>query len=312
MTKDEHAGVKVKRTADPDLPEQVRKLIASVPPEALERPTPEDLRNPWVGLLEPAFHGNTYFAIVCLAMLWAVTGEMQTLPHLAEQINSFLPLAWAVGAVFVVSWGGVTYLQLSSQQHVCRQLAEVRSRYVLPTELNDDAQALLYRAQIAANAILRSTVHKRDLVDRQRNELVLPQQEFDIAATLRDYTRLLAQEPERPKSENVTHLVSTRRRALTASRDGIERRISALEGYAAQIAEADARYAELQQIQQLTAGSSDVLDLLARTARDDLAVAEIEGLTGEAAVVADAFTAALESAKLVAVTALPLSTKKSA
>lgn len=71
------------------------------------------------------------------------------------------------------------------------------------------------------------------------------------------------------------------------------------------MAQADDRYRELQQIQVLTDGSDEVLDFLARTARDDLAVAEIEGMTGKAAAVADAFTVALESAKEAAVVALP-------
>lgn len=48
----------------------------------------------------------------------------------------------------------------------------------------------------------------------------------------------------------------------------------------------------------------DVLDLLARTAADDLAVAEIEGMTGQAAAVADAFAAALNSARAAAVETL--------
>ncbi|MEV4000289.1 hypothetical protein ACFYPK_31760 [Streptomyces halstedii] len=95
---------------------------------------------------------------------------------------------------------------------------------------------------------------------------------------------------------------------MRTSLNGIARRVGALESYAEQVAQADDRYRELQQIQALTDGSSDVLDFLARTARDDLAVAEIEGLTGEAAAVAAFFTTALESAKEAAVIALPTRT----
>ncbi|MFJ5294890.1 hypothetical protein [Streptomyces sp. NPDC088348] len=71
--------------------------------------------------------------------------------------------------------------------------------------------------------------------------------------------------------------------------------------------QADDRYRELQQIQALTDSSDDVLDFLARTVRDDLAIAEVEGMTGEAAVAAT-FTTALESAKGAAVIALPTRT----
>ncbi len=78
----------------------------------------------------------------------------------------------------------------------------------------------------------------------------------------------------------------TRRRALRASLDGITRRVSALESYPEQVAQADDRYSELREIQALTDGSDDVLDFLAHAARDDLAVAEIEDMTGQAAVIA--------------------------
>ncbi|MDH6522094.1 hypothetical protein [Streptomyces sp. SAI-090] len=104
----------------------------------------------------------------------------------------------------------------------------------------------------------------------------------------------------------MTELLTSRRRVLETSLQGIERRVAALEAYAEQVAEADARYAEVREIERLTAGSTELLELLARTAADDLAVAEIEGLTDEAAVVASTFTKALESAKQAAVAALPV------
>lgn len=107
-------------------------------------------------------------------------------------------------------------------------------------------------------------------------------------------------------SSTVAELLTTRQRVLKTSRQGIERRVAALEAYAEQVAEADARYAEVREIERLAAGSDELLALLARTAADDLAVTEIKGLTGEAAVVAATFTKALESAKQAAVAALPV------
>ncbi|MET9083645.1 hypothetical protein ABZX77_17415 [Streptomyces sp. NPDC004237] len=82
--------------------------------------------------------------------------------------------------------------------------------------------------------------------------------------------------------------------------------MAALEAYPEQVTEADTRYAEVREIERLAAGSSELLALLARTAADDLAAAEIEGLADEVAVVASTFTRALESAKQAAVAALPL------
>ncbi|GHE76232.1 hypothetical protein [Streptomyces vinaceus] len=93
--------------------------------------------------------------------------------------------------------------------------------------------------------------------------------------------------------------------ALRVSRDGVEQRIAALEEYAAQVREADLRYQELQQIQRLAEGNDEALDLLARTAADALAVAEIEAMAKEAAIVAKTFSTALDRASAAAVIALP-------
>ncbi|MCY0939519.1 hypothetical protein [Streptomyces sp. H34-S4] len=82
-------------------------------------------------------------------------------------------------------------------------------------------------------------------------------------------------------------------------------RVAALEDYADQVREADLRYGDLLQIQQLTDGNADALDPLARTAADALAVAEIEAMTGQAAVAAKTFTTALDRASAAAVIALP-------
>ncbi|MDD9375089.1 hypothetical protein M8Z33_00030 [Streptomyces sp. ZAF1911] len=96
-----------------------------------------------------------------------------------------------------------------------------------------------------------------------------------------------------------------RRQALRVSRDGVEQRIAALEEYAAQVCEADLRYQELQQIQRLVEGNDEALDLLARTAADALAVAEIQAMSTEAAIVAKTFSTALDRASAAAVIALP-------
>lgn len=81
--------------------------------------------------------------------------------------------------------------------------------------------------------------------------------------------------------------------------------MKALEAYAAQVQEADDRYAELTQLKQLTGDSDEILGFLARTVRDGLAAEGIQRLTGEAAVVAHSFTEALELARQHTILALP-------
>ncbi|MCX4657336.1 hypothetical protein OG249_36355 [Streptomyces microflavus] len=231
-------------------------------------------------------------------------GVGPSLQGVLDALHSALTYAWPLG-VGALALLAAAYATDAAARN---KAARLKDRRVRPTELGDDARTLLARAQQAKKAVLTSAVHRFDLIDRQRNEVSLPRQEWEIAEALREYTRLVKAEPANPRSGRVAALLDTRRRALRASLDGIARRVKALEAYAEQVAQADDRYRELQQIQALTDGSGDVLDFLARTVRDDFAVAEIEGMTGEAAAVADAFTMALESAKEAAVIALPTRT----
>ncbi|MEU7046603.1 hypothetical protein AB0A77_36915 [Streptomyces varsoviensis] len=240
------------------------------------------------------------------ANLTDVTGR--TMQGIFDTLHAALTYAWPIGAGALVLAATVFATDAAARNKSARRLAELRGRCVQPAALNDDARTLLARTQQAKKAVLTSAVHRFDLIDRQRNAVSLPRQEWEVAEALREYTRLVKAEPSNPKGGKVAALLDTRRRALRASLDGITRRVEALESYAEQVAQADDRYRELQQIQALTDGSDDVLDFLARTVRDDLAVAEIEGMTGEAAAVANAFTTALESAKEAAIIALPTRT----
>lgn len=302
---------------DPALPKKTRKLLQ----EWHEQPgrylgsfsSPIWAAAPVIG------RGGGGVAVAALA--WWYTGTIENhdpadgvatsgdfisdaVQELADTFHLFLT-PWPVAAGLVILVAGFRVLDAIGHNKHLSELDRARKGCVQPKDLTPEARTLLARAQRAKKVILTSTVHRQDLIDRQRNELSLPIQEWEIADALREYSRLVRNEPAKPKSEKVVELLDTRRRALDLSREGIERRVSALEAYAVQVAEADRQYVELQQIRQLTAGSDDVLDLLARTARDDLAVAEVEGMTHEAAVVAATFTTALETARQAAVIALP-------
>ncbi|MEV0875924.1 hypothetical protein AB0I86_32810 [Streptomyces sp. NPDC049950] len=308
---------------DPDLAEKDRDLLVRA--ERDPRSYPRGETSVWWAtapyLLRPGV------AVAGLGAGAWVTGEVEWYtpsPHdggatvndafgrpvqeLFDGLHSALLMAWPIGTAVLAFMGFAYAANAVSRNKTARRLAELKDRCVQPSELNDDARTLLARAQQAKKAVRTSAVHRFDLIDRQHNDVALPRQEWEIAEALRKYTRMVKAEPSNPKGDKVAALLNTRRRALRASLDGITRRVEALESYAEQVAQADDRYRELQQIQALTDGSDDVLDLLARTVRDDLAVAEIEGMTEEAAAVADAFTTALESAKEAAVIALPTRT----
>ncbi|MFJ2745862.1 hypothetical protein ACIO3O_40095 [Streptomyces sp. NPDC087440] len=208
------------------------------------------------------------------------------------------------GALMGVAYIGLLgYFQWhSARRYNVERDAEraAREHMVIPSELTAEAQVLLTRARTALTAVLTSTVHHQNLLDRQRNDLLLPAHLWEIAEGLRDYSRLAAQEPDQPEGERVRRLLAGRRQALAQSLAGAEHRVTALEAYAAEAARADSRYTELHQIQHLTDTHSNVLDLLARTARDDLAATELDGMTGEASLAVHAFAQALDAAQQAA------------
>ncbi|MFF7449821.1 MULTISPECIES: hypothetical protein [unclassified Streptomyces] len=230
--------------------------------------------------------------------------KLQEAVDLAHSLLSVWPLA--AGVVAVLCAGLIADRALYNGQ--LRRLAAVQQHLVQPKELTAEAQELLARARRAMTAVLNSRVHREKWLDAQRNEAAFPRQEWAIAQDLRNYSRVARKHhraPQETDNTTVAELLASRRRVLATSLHGIERRVAALEAYASQVAEADARYAEVREIERLDAGSDELLDLLARTTVDDLSVAEIEALTDEAAVVASTFTRALESAKQAAAAALP-------
>ncbi|MFE0775432.1 hypothetical protein [Streptomyces sp. NPDC058861] len=225
-----------------------------------------------------------------------------------DLVHSLLALWPAAGGVVTVVCAVLVVDRAFCNRQV-RQLAAAQQHLVRPVDLTSDARQLLARAQRAMTAVLDSEVHREQWLDAQRNEAVFPRLEWAIARGLRDYSRVASkgQQPQRRKdSSAVAALRISRRRVLATSLHGIERRVAALEAYASQVAEADAHFAEVREIEQLAADSDELLGLLARTVADDLAVAEIDALTDEAAVVASTFGKALESAKQAAAAVLPL------
>ncbi|KUN58863.1 hypothetical protein AQJ46_42070 [Streptomyces canus] len=254
----------------------------------------------WTGRLEVADPAADTSTIV-----GAQDHLLQKAVDLVHTLLSVWPLA--AGVVTLVCAGLVADRALYNRQF--RRLATAQAHLVHPEDLTADAQELLARARQAMTAVLDSRVHREKWLDAQRNEAAFPRQEWVIAQGLRDYSRVARKDqraPQQTDNATVAGLLTSRQRMLETSLRGIERRVAALEAYAEQVAEADARYAKLREIERLAAGSDELLDLLARTAADDLAVAEIEALTDEAAVVASTFTKALESARQAAVAALPV------
>ncbi|MFE7194487.1 hypothetical protein [Kitasatospora sp. NPDC057541] len=183
--------------------------------------------------------------------------------------------------------------------------AKAAGHYVLPEQLTEADRAMLGRAQAAADAVLSSAVHCTDVIDSRRNAVMLPAQVWAVAEALAEHSRLAQAAPAESAGPRLADETDVRAAALATARQGIERRVAGLETYAEQVAEADARFAEWRQAQQLTADSDDVLTLVARTTSDELSAAEVAFLVGQAASAAAQFERAASAARDVGARVLP-------
>ncbi|WP_329020427.1 hypothetical protein [Streptomyces sp. NBC_01601] len=250
---------------DPGLDADLAQLIRATAPSLLSSPDPAALAAPWTGVIDA----------------WGK--PMVTSSPMLIALGLLAGGAWAVVApVASLTVAGAAAVpeirKLARQRNDVVRVGAVRDQYVLPWELVDDAAVLLLRAVRACEQIMNSSVHELDLVDSARNATRLPVEQWEIAVTLRAYSRLTGAEPDSVAGDNAREVLRARRQAMSASLASIRRRVEALETYAAQTGEADRRLRELRQIEALTEDNDEVLDLLARTARDEHAIAELRSM----------------------------------
>ncbi|MEV6105436.1 hypothetical protein AB0M28_12090 [Streptomyces sp. NPDC051940] len=172
-----------------------------------------------------------------------------------------------------------------------QRLARLRhGRYYLADDFGDDTLRGLLghvplrrmeRAQAAVTTVLESQVDRAGLLDDIANDVTLPAQQWEIAQRLVELTEL-AQKVQRAAGDasgsRVEEVLRAQRQALRLSASTLEQRVEALERYAENTRAADAAYREWEAVRELEELGEDMQDLLARTVRDELAVAEIDGL----------------------------------
>jgi hypothetical protein len=168
-----------------------------------------------------------------------------------------------------------------------------RGRYLTEDDLDAHARVLLRRAQDAVHAINAAEIVRADLLDEPATSALLAEQEWQIALAVREQARLRAlrsgladPRPGSPAAE----LLDDQRRAARAAEQSTADRVAALERYAAEVHGADAAYRDWRQHAAIAELTGPHLDLLARTAADDHATAELDALTQRARVLRQSFT----------------------
>jgi hypothetical protein len=237
--------------------------------------------------------------------------EKHTVPPYGIVDSSTLPIGWSLGVGGAVIHdfayfgaylvGGMTAAvairaALPNRVKEIRNNAQARKAYRSQdyrlSDLGwDEGEKMIRSAFESVAYITRSTVHIEDRIDSARNNLVLPRQLWDLMG---DLAELQEHRKDTPKQDA---LAAAHRGVIQQITVNCERRVQALETYATQVISADKRLAELKAVEKLESRSSGLMDLLARTSTVDIAVAELNELTGHAATLVESYRTALAAAR---------------
>jgi hypothetical protein len=196
----------------------------------------------------------------------------------------------------------MTKEQIAGRTGPLRQVRQ-RDRVVSPLALELECRKLLQRAQRAIATIVTSRVYAGDLRGAV-DEPVLRQHEWEIAVALREITELLLDLVSSYGGGTAGPMTSailvSQNRAISIARDATTARVLALELLAAQVAAAEAARRDWETAHRMAANNDKYLDLVARTAADQRATAEITDLAEQAAEASQALRETLQRATLAA------------
>jgi hypothetical protein len=154
-------------------------------------------------------------------------------------------------------------------------------RYLTGADFDARSRVLLRRAQDAVDAVTSAEVYRAGLLDAPE----LAEQEWDIAVALREHAQLRVARAELAPAEvgtAVAAVLASQAEVARAAEASLADRVAALERYADEVRSADAAYQDWQRAAALAKLNDRHLDMLARTAADELGIAEIEAMSQQA------------------------------
>jgi hypothetical protein len=228
-----------------------------------------------------------------------------------------LLLMEAIVAVTAVVAGAqiARFGEVRTRRAVNRARSRYRGRYLTAADFDAPARVLLRRAQAAIDAVATAEVSKAGLLEEWRG---LAAQEWDIAVSLREQSRLRAKRAEitgtpaatdaAGTTADATRAAETRRTitlvpaaspataellrqqadAARQAEQSITSRIEALEQYAREVGSTDAAYRDWRARAQLAELTAPHLDMLARTAADAHGIMELTEMTDRARAIREA------------------------
>jgi hypothetical protein len=177
-----------------------------------------------------------------------------------------------------------------------------RDQIVLPSALDRACRELLLLAQTAISLALDSDTDEVGLPDIVPKGTLL-RHEWEIATALRNITELRAEHGSNAAASVgplTDAVLQSHQRALQQAQDAISARATELEQYAAHVSAAHTAYQDWQDALRVSDLNDRYLDLVARTAADEHASAQISGLTEQVTAAAQAFRLIAQRVSLAA------------
>lgn len=179
-----------------------------------------------------------------------------------------------------------------------------REHVVVPSSLDQQSRELLLCAQKAIAVAIDGEVAIAAGADGVVPGSTLLRHEWEIALALRDISDLRAEHGLNASvsaGPMTNAVLKSQEGALVQAHQAIAARVSELERYADCVGAAEAAYRDWQDALRISGLNDTYLDLVARTAADEHAVAEISGMTEQAAT-AHVFRQAVQELSLAAST----------
>lgn len=243
----------------PDVPAPVRELLVRRPELMVPASSPAPVRQ--TAWSEPMATLGTLLVWVTVCVGVWILALILFAVVFPPDVAAWLALA--LGGVGVLATGLIA-VRSAVEPRDHRTARRHHGKYLLAADFDDQAGRLLVRAQQAVRTVLTAQVTERGLLDELKNEVVLPDQLWDIAQLLREQTVLRVRQRELAGGMSTAELeavLGPQRRALQQSAAALERKVETLERYAARVRVADAALRAEEALQD----GDRYLDLLART-----------------------------------------------
>ena len=241
-------------------------------------------------------------AVVVLAVLLAIL-------HYAGMITDWSLLAPALLAFPALGWAAVAERSYRSFPALEEPGSyDPPDRIIRLQDLDGGCQKIARRAHQAIDAILGSMAYADNLLHQPELEMTLRRHEWEVALILRDITKLRARhagfQPDHPMSFQPGPLTSAvldpQQRVLAQAELSADKRVSAIERYAAEVKAVDGARVDWESSMRLSGLNDSFLDLAARTAADEHVIRELRGMTDQARAAAEVYYDSLTRAALAA------------